>query len=524
MRRTSDNESRAGAADGSEAGEPWRKNEVPAWRASAGPGLSLAAARRRFAHGPATGGGLDLRSEISDLRAPMPSGLSRSLAKILRPQAAYRWLLPQLAAITPQYIEMTLRGALAGSHVQAWELFDLMEDTSPRLMKNLNEVKRAVVGLDWQLFAWQEENRPPSAAAQARARLVGGALRGMRPDPAADENDFSGTIYDVLDAWGKGQSVLEVDWEARDTGGELGAIIAPRASYWVHPTCVSWDMQGRLGLRMELGKSQISDLKSQKGGLTPGVWQTTAMQPRPGMIQEFPAHKFLLAICKAKSGTALGGALLRPLAWWWCVANFAGEWLMNLTQVFGVPFRWVTYPTGAPQATIDNLCTMLEDMGTNTWAAFPSGTTLELKEPARGGGDSPQGDLLDRAEKQMDLLILGQTLTTDVSKQGGSRALGEVHAGVKEEVVRAAGEFSARVINTQLIPSILRLNYGNADEPPQFRPMPRALADARANAERDAILLAAGVRLPEAWFYQRHDVPLPREGEKTVGGQGRIEN
>ena len=59
---------------------------------------------------------------------------------------------------------MTLRGALAGSHVQAWELFDLMEDTSPRLMKNLNEVKRAVVGLDWQLLAWQEEARPPSAA------------------------------------------------------------------------------------------------------------------------------------------------------------------------------------------------------------------------------------------------------------------------------------------------------------------------------------------------------------------------
>src|SRR5689334_16505047 len=58
---------------------------------------------------------------------PQPD-ISDSLSRILRPQAAYRWLLPQLAAMTPQYIEMVLRGALAGSHVQAWELFDLMED------------------------------------------------------------------------------------------------------------------------------------------------------------------------------------------------------------------------------------------------------------------------------------------------------------------------------------------------------------------------------------------------------------
>jgi len=463
------------------------------------------------------------RAEAIDGREAGAGGgdISRSLSKILRPQAAYRWLLPQLAAIKPQYIEMVLRGALAGSHVQAWELFDLMEDTSPRIMKNLNEVKRAVVGLDWQLYPWQEENRAPSERALAKARVVSSALRGMRPDPAADENDFSGTIYDLLDAWGKGQSVLEVDWEAREVAG-LGSILAPRASYWVHPTCVSWDMQGRLGLRLEIAdRPGFAGATARQGQakLTPGVWQTTSMQPRPSQVGEFPAHKFLIAICKAKSGTALGGALLRPLAWWWCAANFSGDWLMNLAEIFGVPFRWANYPPSTPQATIDSICSVLKNMGTATWAAFPVGTQVELKEPARGSGESAQGDLLDRAEKQMDLLILGQTLTTDVSKQGGSRALGEVHAGVKDEVVRAAGDFSARVINTQLIPSILRLNYGETSEAPEFRPAPRAVADPQANAERDAVLLAAGAVLPKNWFYKRHDIPVPEEGEEVVGGR-----
>lgn len=450
---------------------------------------------------------------------PRPAdGISESLSRRLRPQAAYRWLLPQLAAITPQYIEMTLRGALAGSHVQAWELFDLMEDTSPRLMKNLNEVKRAVLGLDWQLFPWQAEGGPPTAQAREKARLVDAALRGMRPDPAADENDFNGTLYDVLDAWGKGQSVQEIEWEFRSVLG-CGTILAPRATYWVHPTCVGWDMRGRLGLRIE-----VAERTGRGGAVTPGVWQTTAMQPRPSMVADFPPDKFLVAIAKAKSGTALGGALLRPLAWWWCAANFSGDWLMKLAELFGMPFRWANYDPGAPQATVDAVCEVLERMGSQGWAAFPYGTKLEFLQTPRAAGDPPQQDLLDRAEKQMDLLILGQTLTTDVSRQGGSRALGEVHAGVRAEVVRAAAEFCAGVINTQLVPAILRLNYGEAGEAPGFRPVPRAAVDPLANAERDATLLRCGVALPKTWFYERHEIPLVGPGEESVaapvGGAG----
>ncbi len=236
----------AGAGPGRRAGGPAAKGQfggpgpevrsagVPEWRQRAPAGVSLAAARMGEGAGQSPVAGRGQRGV-----SVLPEGLSRSLGKVLRPQAAYRWLLPQLAAITPQYIEMVLRGAMAGSHVQAWELFDLMEDTSPRLLKNLNELKRAVVAMDWALAPWQEEDQPPTDRAKDKARLVSSAFRRMRPAAAADENGLSGTIYDVLDAWGKGQTVLEVDWEVRSRG-ELGDIVAPRATYWVHPTCVAW--------------------------------------------------------------------------------------------------------------------------------------------------------------------------------------------------------------------------------------------------------------------------------------------
>src|SRR5262249_42293143 len=129
--------------------------------------------------------------------------LNLDLRRVLRPQAAARWLLPGTASMTPDYIETTLRGALAGNHVLQWELFDLMEDTWPRLAKNLNELKRAVIARDWKCKPWAEEDLPPSENAVLRQRLVSRALWTMQPGPDEDANGFERTIYDLLDSWGK---------------------------------------------------------------------------------------------------------------------------------------------------------------------------------------------------------------------------------------------------------------------------------------------------------------------------------
>lgn len=444
-----------------------------------------------------------LKTAKASVPSSLPDGLSADLARILRPNAAYRWMMPQLAAITPQYIEMVLRGALAGSHVQAWELFDLMEDSWPRLNKNLNDVKRAAQNWNWKLKACQVEDEPPTDSATERMKLVSAALLKMQPDPAADENALDGTIYDILDARAKGLSVLETEWHMRNAG-KLGDIIAPRSTCWVHPTCYAFNQEGRLGLRMESG--------ARSSG-----YGNTAFSPLPGLVQEFPENKFLIAICKSKSGSPLGGALLRPLAWWWCAANFSADWLLNLAQIFGLPFRWANYATGAGPDVVDKICSMLERMGSAGWAAFPEGTQLEFKEAGKAGDASPQGDMLDRADKQCDLLVLGQTLTSDVGNSG-SRALGDVHMSVRGDIIESSTKFAAEIINRQLIPAILRLNYGDTEEAPEICAEPDKIEDQTANATRDKTLIEAGVQIPKKWFYKRHDIPLPQEGEKTIGG------
>ena len=440
--------------------------------------------------------------------------ISHPLSSIIHPSARSRWQGPLAGSYTPTRVERVLRSALSGNLTAQWELFDLMEDTSPRISKNLNELKRAVKAYDRSFAPWAEEDEAPSAEARSRARLVSRALWTMRSRADENQNGFDDTLYDILDAWGKGVSVLEIDWEVR-LAGKAGLITAPRCTRWIHPRFYGYPpQQDWLGLNLtEIGLASANAGSSMLDA-TRNTQHVGNLQPTDGVFARFPQNKFLVCVSKQKSGHASVGALLRPLAFWWAASNFAQQWFLNFAQIFGLPIRWANYDPAVP-GLMEQVTEMLTNMGNSAWGVFPTGTTIELQEPSRGTVENPQVSLLDRAERQYDILILGQTLTTDV-RESGSRALGDVHKTVRDDIVRAAADFVAGVVNQQLIPAVIALNYNDHELPPELSLEPRKIEDARANAERDQILLGQGVALPKSWFYKRHNIPLPQEDEETV--------
>ena len=452
---------------------------TPQWRLDAPSGLSLAQAQRLVTAAPPRTG-----------RSP------DSLSQIIRPEATQRWRGSTVGMMTPDRVDWVLRGALAGDMRTQWELFDLMEETWPRLAKNLLEIKRAVASMTWTVEPWAEDNESPSESAEERAGLVSHCLWKMRPDQAADERNFNGLIHDILDAWGKGISVNELIWEERDTR-EHGRIFGIRGTTWVHPDFYAIGRDGLLGLRTGVSPA-------------PGV---TASGP---VVEPFPPYKFIVTISKARTTHFCGAALLRPLAWWWASANFSAQWLLNYAQLFGVPIRWANYPEGAADEVISKVNEHLANMGSSAWASFPEGTTLQLHEGNKTHSSSPQEGILDRADKQCDLLILGQTLTSDASDRG-TQALGTVHERIRGDVLSAATDWVGMVLTEQLVPAILELNYGDTEESPEIRGYPIRVEDKLANAQRDAVLLGQGVVMPKEWFYERHDIPLPKEGEEVIG-------
>lgn len=179
---------------------------------------------------------------------------------------------------------------------------------------------------------------------------------------------------------------------------------------------------------------------------------------------DFPEHKFIISICKNKSGHPLGSGLLFVLSWYWAAMNFSQEWFLNFAQIFGQPFRWANYSPEMDEGDQTKLINILAGMGSNAYAAFPEGTDMQFLESKIGAADNPQKAIIDMADHAARIIILRQTLTSDVGNSG-SRALGDTHQGVLDAVKIGCGRFVCKSLN-QMIRSIVILNCGDDSEMP----------------------------------------------------------
>lgn len=435
------------------------------------------------------------------VRANAPKQNGQPNAYHIHPDARDRWVAAQISMYTPERIESVIRGAMSGDLLAQWEMFDLMEGTWPRLLKNLNELKDGVCSYDWAVIPWAAKGEEPTPEAQKRAELVEELIWNMEPAPDVDENDFEGTLRDVMDAWGKGIAVLETSWYQK-AYDKTSTVIAPRATRWIKPNYYGYPVQGEDRLMLKVSEVQ-------RAGMTPGQPWLVATN---GDYAPFPPDNFLIAVAKQKSGHPTGSSMMRALGFWWAAANFTAEWFLNFAQIFGMPIRWASYDPNLDKPTIEIIKDMLANMGSAAWAAFPAGVTMELKESAKAGSDNPQAALMDLTDKVCDILVLRQTLTTDAADRG-TQALGTVHQDVLSDVKGAAANWVARILNRQLVRSICRLNYGDTSECPFLLPNANEVKDAKSLAERDQILLNLGMEFPKEWFYERHDVPVPEDGD-----------
>lgn len=421
--------------------------------------------------------------------------------------------------VSPQLVRYTLENAARGDLVQQWDLFALMEDTWPRLAKNLAELRRAAARATYSVQPYTERGAAPTASALARAALVERALRRWQPRPGTLELSFEDMLFHALDAFGKGIAVLELQWQLGDDG------LLPRCAHLLSPRRYGWNEAGtELGLtsgqlsafsdRRMAGGSYHSSLVTHHSAALAGL-----PSPDPAW-QPFPQDHFLVAFWHARSGAPGATATLRALAPYWGGVTFGWEWLMATAQIFGVPFRWATYDANRPElGTL--LRDMLAQMGSCGYGAFPDGTKLDFKEAVANAGGNPQVVVQELANQACDLLILGQELSGTAQAAGLGGGAAYFQQAVRADRLQAAAQWCADLLNYQLVPAVQRANFGDNAEPPTIVPDLSDEPDPLKLAQRDQVLLECGVTLPAAWFYERHAVPQPAGGEAVVAGAGR---
>lgn len=116
-----------------------------------------------------------------------------------------KWSSYPSSGLTPAKLAAILREADAGDVYRQAELFEEMEEKDPHLFSLLQNRKNAVLGLDWEVLPFSSD-----AEDQRIADFVADVLHNLE--------GFEDNLLDLLDALGKGFSVLEIIWQVERSG------------------------------------------------------------------------------------------------------------------------------------------------------------------------------------------------------------------------------------------------------------------------------------------------------------------
>lgn len=302
------------------------------------------------------------------------------------------------------------------------------------LQKDSSDLAEAVQSLEWTVAPYVTDGEEPDTKAQAVAKVVTDALwKRTTHKPGTFNHSFPQLIGAITHALFRGFNVHEIEWS------NDGELVYPAAFHQLPAQFMRWE--NRAG--------KVDRLLFVPDGETE--------EPR-----DFPEHKFIVALNSSGPDHPLYNALYYSLIAWYGASKFGLGWFMEYCQKYGMPKLVFHYESDRDRQQLE--ADLAEERVLNN-ILLKGDRAVDIANAPASGASLPQRELLTLAESQCHKLILGQTLTSDTSEHGGSLAQARVHAGVQAEVVKKRAAFVADVLNTQLIPAIVLLNFGTTDVP-----------------------------------------------------------
>jgi phage gp29-like protein len=355
------------------------------------------------------------------------------------------------------------------------------------LQKDTDSIEKAVRSLDWSLSPYVKKGEKVSAQAQQVAQVVEDALWRRAPQKLGTyAHSFIQLLGAIVHAEFRGQNVHRIVWQ------NDGKLIYPAAFVQLPPQFLRWEVEpGKPDLLLHVPDGETAT-------------------PVP-----FKPYQFIVALNNAGPDHPLYNATYYGLVAWFSAAKNGLGWFMQYAEQHHLPKPVFHYDNDEDreqlirdlqQDRVINAFLLYGDRQVE-WASAPTGTTM------------PQKELLELAEAHCHKAMLGQTLTSDTSKSGGSLAQAKVHAGVQADEVMKHAEFVADVINRQLIPAIVHLNFGKVDG----MPLPELrfkLPQAAANIERaqfwSQVMAIPGMSVVKSEVYDSLGIAMPSDDDEVL--------
>lgn len=245
---------------------------------------------------------------------------------------------------------------------------------------------------------------------------------------------FIPLVRDMLDALAKGFSVNEITW---DTSGKTWK---PKKYTWKDPRWFQYDKE--TGQNLMLRDTLTSEL------------------------HPLLANKFIIHEPHLISGTQIAGGLALPALFYFMLKSYdVTSWAAFIDR-YGFPIRLGKYSRKATRDDINTLRRAVASIGADFGAVIPEGATIEIIESRTSNENSEAYQKMATwIDKQISKLVLGQTMTTD---DGSSRAQGEIHEEVRQDIAAADALSVADTLNSCLVVPYINFNFGVQERYPEI--------------------------------------------------------
>jgi phage gp29-like protein len=182
---------------------------------------------------------------------------------------------------------------------------------------------------------------------------------------------------------------------------------------------------------------------------------------------------------------------------------------------FAVPTALGRYRPGAPREEVERLLRALAAIANDTGIAIPDGAAVELLQAVNSG---PAFEAMPRyMDEAIAKIVLSQTMTTEDG--AGGRATGQIHAGVKLEVIKADADTQSDSFNEGPSRWWTDLNYGPDVASPRFVRIVEEEADLKHQVEVDEGLKRLGWTRNDDSFRDVYGDGYDRLPEQSVNTQ-----
>jgi phage gp29-like protein len=369
------------------------------------------------------------------------------------------------AGLTPERMAQVLYQAIRGDHRFFLALAEEMEERDPHYYAVLSMRKRAIA----RLAAVVEP-----ASESAEDKTIADAVRALVSTP-----EFRAMMRDLVDSYGKGYSVVELVWGAKD------GLWQPSYA-WRDPKYFTFDFISRSEVRLNVT------------GTVDG--------------ERLAAGKWIVHAPKLKSGIPIRGGFARLAAWAWMFKTYTVKDWMAFLDVFGMPIRVGKYHPAATSDDRRKLLQAVASIAVDAAAIIPETMQIEFIE-SKANADKPFESMGKYMDAQMSKAILGQTMTTD---EGGSLAQAKIHNNVRIDILEDDGDQMASIINRYLIEPFVIVNFGADRARPEVKFPVSEPEDVAALVNALSALVPLGLEVSMREARERIGFSEPDKDEKLL--------